>query len=372
MKRILTFTISALPVFAFLFCILSACQREYSYEGGPLSQGSSSGTAIYTLESAGVYCAGTVVQGNYYNGQALTANNKVVVKVNVTQAGTYAVKTNTANDFVFSSSGTFTFTGLQTITLTGSGTPASTGNFSFKPPVGAGCSFIIPVTAAPPVIAGYKITGAPGLCMPATVNGTCIYGVALSAANTITITVDVISAGNYLITTDTLDGISFSKSGVFTAAGIQTVLLNGTGTPVIPQNLFFTVSGATSSCLINLTVQNPQPLATYVLESGTGIPPPCTGYTVLGNYVAGTPLNNSNMLTVKVTVTVTGNFTIATDAVNGISFSYTGNFTTIGAQYVVLKGNGTPSNSGVFSLILRIVGPAPIGGEYCAASVTVN
>jgi hypothetical protein len=295
-----------------------------------------------------------------------------VLKVNVTQAGTYAVKTNTANGFVFSSSGIFTFTGLQTITLTSSGTPISTGNFSFKPPVGAGCSFIISVTTAPPVIAGYKIAGDPGSCTPATVNGICIYGVALSPANTITITVDVISAGNYLITTDTLDGISFSKSGVFTAAGIQTILLNGMGTPVIPQNLFFKVSGATSSCLINLTVQNPQPLATYVLESGTGIPPPCTGYTVLGNYMAGTPLNNSNTLTVKVTATATGNFTIATNTVNGISFSYTGDFTTTGTQYVMLKGNGTPSNSGIFSLIPRIVGPAPIGGEYCAANITVN
>jgi hypothetical protein len=272
MKRILTFTISALPVFAFLLCILSACQREYSYEGGPLSPGSSSGTAIYTLESTGASCAGTVVQGGYYNGQALTVNNKVVLKVNVTQTGTYAVKTNTASGFLFSSSGTFTFTGLQTITFTGSGTPTGTGNFNFKPTAGAGCSFLISVTTAPPVIAGYKIAGTPGLCTPATVNGICIYGVALSAANTITITVDVISAGNYLITTDTLGGISFSKSGVFTAPGTQAVILNGKGTPVIPQNLFFKVSGATSSCLINLTVQNPQPLATYVLESGTGIP----------------------------------------------------------------------------------------------------
>jgi hypothetical protein len=372
MKRISTFTISALPVFAFLLCILSACQREYSYEGGPLSPGSSGGTAIYTLQSTGVFCAGTVVQGNYYNGQALTANNKVVLKVNVTQAGTYNVKTNTSGGFVFSSSGTFTFTGLQTITLTGSGMPNSTGNFSFKPPVGAGCSFIISVTTAPPVIAGYKIASTPGLCAPATVNGTCIYGVALSAANTITITVDVISAGNYLITTDTLDGISFSKSGVFTAAGIQTILLNGMGTPVNPQNLYFKISGATSSCFINLTVQNPQPLATYVLESGTGIPPPCTGYTVLGNYLAGMPLNNSNTLTVKVTVTITGNFTIATNTVNGISFSYTGNFAATGTQYVVLKGSGTPVNTGIFSFVPQVIGPAPIGGEYCGASVTVN
>jgi hypothetical protein len=143
MKRISPFTISALAVFAFVLCILSVCQREYSYEGGPLSPGSSSGTAIYTLESAGASCAGTVVEGNYYNGQALTVNNKAVLKVNVTQAGTYAVKTNTVNGFVFSSSGTFTFTGFQTIILTDSSTPISAGNFSFKPPVVTGCSFII-------------------------------------------------------------------------------------------------------------------------------------------------------------------------------------------------------------------------------------
>ena len=230
---------------------------------------------------------------------------------------------------------------------------------------------ILPVSVSTDT-AMYTFTGAPNGCTNAQVNGTYIYGNALTIANTITISVNVISPGSYIILSDTLDGINFSKSGIFTTAGVQTVVLDGNGTPAQPRNLSFTLTGLSSSCNFSLTVRNPEPLAVYVLESGSGSPNPCVGVVIQGNYTANVPLNNSNSVSIRVTVTVTGIFTIATNTVNGISFSYTGTFTALGSQDVILSGEGTPISAGIFQFSPQIVGPAPIGGNGCAINLTIQ
>jgi hypothetical protein len=354
----------------FLFSI--RCKKEYSYEGGPLNNGSSGGTAKYTLSGDGGNCTGITVFGNYYSATILSASNTVTLEANVTVPGSYSLTTNTSDGISFSTSGTFVNTGLQAIILAGTGIPVSKGNFVFTPPVGAGCSYTIQVKDAPPVQAQYNFAGAPNGCTSATVNGTYISGVALTNVNTTTITTDVVSIGDFKIYTDTIDGISFSKSGKFTKTGIQTVTLNGSGIPEMPQNISFILSGGTSSCSFNASVRNPDPLGVYVLESGFGSPSPCVSFVINGIYKANTPLNNANTISVKVTVTVAGNFTISTNTVNGIYFSYTGAFSAPGPQLVVLAGQGTPLAAGVFSFTPQIVGPAPIGGSACAIDLTVQ
>jgi hypothetical protein len=67
-----------------------------------------------------------------------------------------------------------------------------------------------------------------------------------------------------------------------------------------------------------------------------------------------------------------GDFTIATATVNGMSFYYTGTFTTLGAQLVKLTGSGMPPIIGNFTLTPKIVGPSPIGGEACDFSIAVK
>jgi hypothetical protein len=184
--------------------------------------------------------------------------------------------------------------------------------------------------------------------------------------------VNVTSVGDYSIATDTLDGISFSKSGTFSSTGIQQVVLDGTGVPDFPRNLLFTISAGISTCSFNLTVRTPEPLATYVLESNFGTPNPCNSYTVNGNYLSNTPLNNNNTVSIKVFVTIIGNFTIATNTTNGMTFSYTGAFISAGSQYVILQGDGMPAAQGIAEFRPEIVGPAPLGGNGCAFYVTVQ
>ena len=361
--------------FASLFllaCVMffTTCKKEYSYEGGPIN-GNATGTAVFTLLGAGGTCTGSIVTGKYYMSTPLDATNIIELQVDVTTVGTYSVSTNSGNGIQFSTSGNFTVTGVQTITLTGSGTPSSAGSFNYTTPVGMGCFFTIDVTTAPIIMADFTLAGAPNVCTNANVKGTYVSGKALTISNYVDVSVNVISVGAYTLSTDTIDGINFSAIGTFTTTGIQTVSLTGSGTPNVPRNLTFTPKAGLSHCTFDVTIVNPDPLATYVLESGFGNPSPCI-YTLSGNYTSGVTLSNSNFVTIHVFVTVVGNFTIATNTVDGMMFSYTGTFTTLGAQVVQLAGSGTPVSPGLYTLIPQIVGPHPIGGQACAFDMTVN
>jgi len=365
--------------FFFLFCFvagifsvcLPSCYKEYSYEGG-FSNGSAGGTAVYTLEGAGGACDGAAISGQYYQNIPLSNSNTIQLKVQVDSVGTYAITTNTADGFSFVTSGNFTTTGIQTITLTGQGIPASAGDFTFIPPVGLGCNFIVSVSGAAIVPTGFTFEGAPDNCTNPKVDGDYISGKALQVSNIVIVNVNVTTIGPYTITTDTLDGINFSAKGSFTKTGTQAVTLNGSGTPSLARYLLFTLySPGIPGCSFNVSVINPEPLAIYVLESGFGTSSsPCI-YTVQGTYTHNTILDNTNTVTMRVYVSAVGNFTICTNTIDGITFSYSGTFTTLGSQYVILVGDGTPVNTGTFTFTPNIVGPHPLGGEACSFDITV-
>ncbi len=346
----------------------TTCAKEYSYEGGFVN-GSASGTAVYTLNGEGGECLGSLVMGNYYAGTPLNTGDTVQLQVNVTTAGTYILSTGSADGINFSASGNFTDTGMQTIMLSGNGTPVSAGSFSFTPPVGLGCFFVVNVDTASVPVAAFTLAGAPNECENAAVHGDYVEGIALIASNIVVVNVNVTAIGAYRLNTDTLDGISFSTSGTFTATGIQSVILSGSGTPQLPANLVFTPFTGTSSCTFPVTVLNTQPLAVYVLESGFGAI--CID-TTSGNYISGIPLSNTNNVSMHVYVAALGNFTIATNTVNGMMFYYTGTFTTLGAQYITLTGSGTPAAQGIYTFTPQIVGPHPLGGESCSFKITVQ
>jgi hypothetical protein len=78
------------------------------------------------------------------------------------------------------------------------------------------------------------------------------------------------------------------------------------------------------------------------------------------------------MVSIRVYVAEKGNFTIATNTVNGMTFSYTGFFSTTGSMYVILYGSGTPLTRGNFTFAPEIVGPHPLGGQTCAFFIQVN
>ncbi|MFT3934923.1 MAG: hypothetical protein QM726_14960 [Chitinophagaceae bacterium] len=107
--------------------------------------------AVFTLSGAPGACTLPTINGTYTAGTAVGASNTVVIKVNVTTAGTYNIVTNIVNGLSFAGTGVFTNAGTDIpVTLTASGTPTAAGTTTLKPAIGANtCSFDITVAAAP-------------------------------------------------------------------------------------------------------------------------------------------------------------------------------------------------------------------------------
>src|SRR5664279_2005033 len=94
-----------------------------------------------------------------------------------------------------------------------------------------------------------------GDCLPKTVNG--IYAAAtplVPATNTITIEINVIQTGTYVVTTDTVNGFFFRATGTFTSLGANTITLRSNGTPFAAGISNFVVSYDGSICDIAVTV----------------------------------------------------------------------------------------------------------------------
>ena len=63
------------------------------------------------------------------------------------------------------------------------------------------------------------------------INGAYLGGVALTASNTVSLSISVGVTGAYTISTNVTNGYSYSCSGTFTSTGTKVVTLLGTGTP---------------------------------------------------------------------------------------------------------------------------------------------
>jgi hypothetical protein len=97
------------------------------------------------------------------------------------------------------------------------------------------------------------LTDSSGDCKPVTVAGVFSPGIALTFANTVQVQVTVATEGTYSISTNTVNGVTFSKSGVFNSTGVQTVLLNGSGVPANPGPQNFIISYGNSQCAFSVT-----------------------------------------------------------------------------------------------------------------------
>jgi hypothetical protein len=324
---------------------------------------SGTGTAVFTLGGAPLVCTGATAGGIYTVGTPLTPSNILTIQVNVTNVGTYLLAATSTGGFAFGAAGVFTTTGLQNVTLNGAGTPTTAGIAAVTVTnIASICSFIINVQPAggPPAV--FTLDGAPNGCTNFTVNGTYNAGVLTSAANSVILNVNVTTAGSYTITTNTVNGITFTKTGTFVATGPQTITLNATGTPTVSGSFTFTTNIA-GSCSFSITVLGTLPPAVFTLS---GAPAACAPITVNGTYAVGTALVAANTAIVQVNVSTIGTYTLSTATVNGMIFSKSGTFTATGLQNVTLQGSGTPLVAATNILIPQI------GASSCTFPVTVT
>lgn len=313
------------------------------------------GTSSYVLGGSPGSCSGAVQSGIYMQGLTLNTTNTLTLNITVTALGSYSLTTAPLNDVTFSASGNFTTLGAQTIVLRGNGTPAASGSFNHVVS-GGGNTCIVPVTYLPPAPpASFTLQGSPGNCSGAVLAGNYYTGTPLNASNTVTLQVNVATAGIYTITTGNVNGISFSKTGVFAATGIQSVVLNASGTPLGAGAFNYTATGG-GNCTFSVTASAPPPAA-FTMN--------CGSITVNGTYNNGTALGTGNTVSVPVNVTTAGAYTLTT-TLNGITFSKSGVFVSTGNQVVILNGSGTPNTIGTNTFTLT----GPSGS--CNFDVTVT
>lgn len=207
--------------------------------------------ASYTID-----CSTVQVNGDYLATIPMTASNTAIITGVVSATGSYTITTPVVNGVSFSATGNFaaTSTTPQQITLIATGTPLTEGVFDF--PVTADsstCTFQVTFQPAPPP-AIFTLSGDPGTCFNALVNGNYVVGTALNSSNTVIIKADVTGTGLYTISTNTVNGMTFSASGLFTVTGQQDIVLTGTGTPTFEGVSIFTPQAGASSCTFDITV----------------------------------------------------------------------------------------------------------------------
>jgi hypothetical protein len=231
------------------------CDIQVTVQGS--GGGGGGGTnAVYTLVAGGTpsNCATTVVNGAYTQNTGLTGTNTATITVNVTTIGAYTISA-AGGGMTFTSAGTFTSTGNQNVTLSGSGTPTTSGAnvITFAAPNNS-CNFTVNVTPSGGGNAVGTLAGAPGACSPVTVNGFYVESTATGTSNTAGVTVNVTTAGSYTISTNTVNGLSFSSSGNLSVGNNQVINLNASGTPTTAGNQTFTVTFGSSSCTFTVQV----------------------------------------------------------------------------------------------------------------------
>ena len=338
--------IRSLSLLAFAFLIgFTACQKETSFEGDNTpAEGS-------LLSDVSGDCLPKTVNGTYVAGTALVPSvNTITCDVNVTKKGPYLITTDTINGYYFSSTGTFTSLGNNTVTLRSNGTPFSAGvnNFivSFDSTF---CDIQVTVQASGGGGGGSNgvftlVTGGtPSNCASAVVNGTYTQNAALTASNTVDVTVNVTTVGAYTLTA-TGGGMAFTRSGTFATTGNQTITLTGSGTPTTSGANTVTFAAPNASCSFTVTV-NPAGGGAAV---GTlaGAPNACAPITVNGFYVESTAVGGSNTVGVTVNVTTAGTYNITTNTVTGLSFSASGSLSVGNNQVINLNASGTPTAAG--------------------------
>lgn len=202
-------------------------------------------------------------------------------------------------------------------------------------------------------------------CSGASVQGSYVKGTALSGSNTYTIKVNVTQVGPYTIVGNTGNGYSFSKTGLFTNTGQQTLVLDGSGTPVAASPasgdvVTFTFNGVTASVSCTL------PTVTVVGNDAV-MTIDCNNTTVFGNYkYPNVPTNSSNYIDVPVTVSTAGVVLIETNTVNGIRFSSGPIAVSTATTFIKLYAQGTPAGLGTFTYNFSF------GANSCNIPVTVR
>lgn len=344
--------------------IFSSCQKEYSSE---------SGNAHGSLKAdATGDCFPVMINGTYKKDSVLINTNYADVQVNITQTGTYYIKTDTVNGYFFSAAGFVAVTGTNTIRLLASGKPLLPGVNAFTVKFDSTqCVFNITVTGASGGGGGgaavFTLTGTPTTCTGATQTTNFYAAVPTNPSNTVTVFADVTVGGAYTITalTTPANGLTLTANGTLGVGTNQPItLVADGGAPSTVGSIPYTLSTTSpaSNCGFNLTVQPAPSPATFTFDCSTPM------YT--GTYQVGTSTTGSTVI-ILVTSVGGGSYTITsagTSSSNNVLFMASGVLPALPTpQQVKLYASGTPTAAGTFTYTLTssgATGPCTISLTY--------
>ncbi len=356
-NKILMKYIASLFLLFLTVLLFSSCQKELSWD-------ISAGTL--KADPAGLNCLPANVVGVYKADSTLgNLTNYIDVQVDVTSPGSYTISSDTVNGYSFRGSGDFPQLGINTARIYASGRPLQTGINTFIITYNnSQCTVDVQVTndTSSSGIADFTLGGAGTTCTGFSLAGTYMQNLQMTSNNTAAVNISVVTPGSFSLSTATVNGVSFSASGLL-SPGTTGITLTATGTPAAAGTFTYALTAGSSTCSFAVTFD---PLASPAVFTFTGSPADCTGAVLNGNYASGIATNISNTLTIFANVTTIGSYSITTPVVNGMSFSGTGLFTTTGAQQVVLYANGTPSAAGAFNYDVTS------GNNTCTVSVPVT
>ncbi|HYF33390.1 MAG TPA: hypothetical protein VD993_19835 [Chitinophagaceae bacterium] len=199
-------------------------------------------------------------QATFWAKSSCTAGGNITVKLHNNQTGTISTFTPTAPANC-STAGNANFTLPQGVYgwVAYCGGDSVTGNVVVT---ASGCAKT-EVVFQSGTGAQYTLVSTGGNCANFQPQGTYTAGVALDNTNKVVVQVNVTALGSYSITTNNVNGYSFSASGNFTTLGTQNVTLQGVGTPVVGGTNNFTTTAGTSNCGFAITVVPGTPGASF-------------------------------------------------------------------------------------------------------------
>jgi hypothetical protein len=159
-----------------------------------------------------------------------------------------------------------------------------------------------------------------------TVNGIYKKDTALKSSNTLTLKVNVTTAGSWSYSTSAINGMTFSGNGTFTATGAQTITLSGSGTPTVGGSNTVPVTIGTGTCNFVITVE-------------TVVTPPCTPANNTVTFASGgfPPIDVTST-----TTTTTGTYKIVgTGTVGDITLDFFGTTQPTAGVYTIKPSTGT-------------------------------
>jgi uncharacterized protein (TIGR02145 family) len=310
-------------------------------------------SATFTRSVAGLSSNGRAEVSSYTFGSSTgtmihtepVTNVKENFVANVTIPGSYNLTASSSGSGItYTARGTFINTGNQNFDLTASGTPAATGTFTFTSNTTPSATFTRTINSKS--TNGLAIVSGSGYTIPVS-TGTMRAGDEIQNGTVYqTMRANVTKIGNYNLSTNTINGVTFTASGTFTSTGAdKPIVFYASGTPTLTGSYNY-ISNTTPSATFTSTV-----LAQTSSNGLAKISSMSLGNSA-GILKTGRPVENlTQELTVDVTRVGTYSFSTYKDAAtleladlgnNRVTYAKSGTFTNTGTQTVVLTASGTP------------------------------